>query len=355
MGLVKAMSTGDGIAGTIHRLRPGPVGTAGFSPIFPPMGLLQISPAVLADRQNGIISVADAGLCGYNDADVDRFCRRNEWTRMRRGLYHPFPPPGPEQRMLLEFAAALRAIQIKDAAIAGISAARLWGAQWLHEPGFSDVWVACDVPGKPRYYPGLRVLPAAFPAEDLTRSEGLPVSTPARTAVDLARHLSFDPAVVAIESLRYRYAISDGELAGVLARCRGWPYIRRARRAIEFSGASSESPLESKARLAFYYADVPPYRQQVEFIDAYGVRRRVDFLFGRRSGVETDGRVKYRTPEDLWKEKRRTDGLNEAGVALLRLGASDLRVDPRALRRRIIDHMSRAGDWIDGVGPVPFE
>lgn len=273
---------------------------------------------------------------------------------MRRGLYHPFPPPGPEERMLLDFAASLRAIEIKDAAIAHISAARLWGAKWLTEPDFRDTWIACDVPRKPRYYPGLRILPSGIAAEDLTVADGLPVSAPARTAVDLARHLAFDPALVAIESLRHRHAITDAQLADVLERCRGWPHIRRARKVIEFSTALSESPLESRFRLAFRCADVPPYRQQVKFRDGNGDERRVDFLFGRRSGVEADGRIKYQTPEDLWEEKRREDALREIGVPLLRLTAPDLRGDPRRLRRRVIDHMIRAGDWIDGVGPVPL-
>lgn len=299
-----------------------------------------------------MISAADAVMCGYDDAEVDRLCRQKEWTRLRRGLYHPLPAPEPDRRMRLDFAAALRALQVKDAVLTHFSAARLWGAKWLHEPADTDVWVACDVPRTPRYYPSLRVVPSKLAAEDLTTIDGLPVSTPARTAVDLARHLTFDPAVVVVESLRHLYKIGDDELSAVLARCSGWPHIRRARRVIEFSSALSESPLESQGRLAFLRADVPTYRQQVEFIDAHGERRRVDFVFGRWSGTETDGRIKYKTPEDLWDEKRRADALHEVGVPLLRLTAADLRVEPRVLRRRIIEHMIRAGDWIEGVGPV---
>ncbi len=279
-------------------------------------------------------------------------CRRQEWTRLRRGLYHPFPEPPAAERLRLDCAAALRALEIKDAALAHVSAARVWGAKWRQDPPSSDVWVACDVPGKPRYYPGLRILPSKLIADDVTTLDGLPVTTPARTAVDLARHLEFEPAVVVVESLRHLYGIDDAALSAVLDRSAGWPHIKRARRAIAFSSALSESPLESEARLAFRRADVPPYRQQAEFFDANGERRRLDFLFGRRSGVETDGRIKYQTPEDLWKEKRRTDALHEAGVLLLRLGAADLQGDPRVLRRRIIEHMMRAGDWREGVGPV---
>lgn len=299
-----------------------------------------------------MVSAADAAACGYDDAEVDRLCRRQEWTRLRRGLYYPFPDPPATERLRLDCAAALRALDVKDAALAHVSAARLWGAKWRQDPVSSDVWIACDVPGKPRYYPGLRLLPSKLAAEDVTTLDGLPVTTPARTAVDLARHLEFEPAVVVVESLRHLYGIGDAALSAVLERSAGWPHIKRARRVIAFSSALSESPLESEARLAFRRADVPGYRQQAEFLDANGDRRRLDFLFGRRSGVETDGRIKYRTPEDLWEEKRRADALLEAGVHLLRLGAADLHGDPRALRRRIIEHMMRAGDWPEDVGPV---
>ncbi len=307
----------------------------------------------LAATQQNVISAADAALCGVDDAEVDRLCRRGTWTRLRRGLYHPLSPPSdPAVRLRLDCAAAIRAVDIKDAAIAHLTAGRLWGTKWRTEPTDDRIWVACDVPKKPRYYPGLRILPAGLPDEHVTLLDGLPVSTPARTAVDLARHLQFEPGLVAVESLRFQHKITDAEVQAVLDACRGWPHIRRARRTIEFSTDLSESPLESDTRLAFLRAVVPGYRQQVEVVDALGIVRRIDFLFGLRAGVETDGRLKYASAEDLWKEKRRQDALAEVGIPLLRLTAADIYGDPRMLNRRIIDHMIRTGDWIEGVGPV---
>lgn len=308
----------------------------------------------LAASQNGIISMADALICGFDVAEVDRLCRRGEWTRLRKGLYAPRSVREPDDRQLLELAAALRAVEIKDAAIAHLSAARLWRAKWLVEPKSTDIWLACDVPRTPNYYPGLRILPAALPVEDVTTLSGLPVSTPARTAVDLARHFAFEPAVVVVDSLRFKYKITDGQLAAVLERCRGWPFVRRARRAIGFSIVQAESPLESRFRLRFAEIGTPACRWQVDVIDANGEQRRLDGLFGRRAGLEIDGRSKYKTPEDLWEEKLREDALRRAGFPLLRLTADDLRLPPQAMLRRIINHMISTGDWIEGEGPVPF-
>ncbi|HUR74382.1 MAG TPA: type IV toxin-antitoxin system AbiEi family antitoxin domain-containing protein [Sporichthya sp.] len=308
----------------------------------------------LAASQNGIISLADAVMCGYDAAEVERLCRRGEWTRLRKGLYAPRPVRDSEDRHLLELAAALRAVHVKDAAIAHLSAARLWGAKWLVEPSNTDIWVACDVPRTPNYYPGLRMLPAGLPVEDVTTWNGLPVSTPARTVVDLARHLAFEPAVVVVDSLRFTYKITDEQLAAVLERCRGWPFVRRARRAIGFSIMNAESPLESRFRIRFAEVETPPCRWQVEVVDANGEKRRLDGLFGRWAGLEIDGRSKYKTPEDLWEEKLREDALRRAGFPLLRLTAGDLRLPPQALLRRVINHMISTGDWLEGQGPVSF-
>lgn len=305
-----------------------------------------VAAEALADGPLGVISAVQAAMCGFDAQDVDLLCRRGEWTRLRRGFYAPRPQPiDAREREFLDCVAAIRAIEVKDAAIAHVSAARLWGAKWLVEPDHCEVWVACDVPGRSRHYSGLRILPAGLPAQDVTLRDGLPISTPARTAVDLARHLDFEPAVVVIDSLRFAHKITDAELAAVMERCRGWPHMRRARRAILFSIMEAESPLESQFRIKFARIDLPKSRWQVVIIDANGVPRRVDSVFGKRAGIEIDGRVKYKTPEDLWKEKKREDALREVGVPLLRLTAEDLRSDPRVLRQRIINHRISTGDW----------
>jgi hypothetical protein len=175
--------------------------------------------------------------------------------------------------------------------------------------------------------------------------EGLPISTPARTAVDLGRHLAFEPAVVAIDSLRYRHRITDEQLSAVLERCRGWPFVRRARRAIGFSVMNAESPLESRYRVRFAEIGLPPSPWQVEVVDANGELRRVDTIIGVRGGLEIDGRTKYKTPEDLWEEKRREDAIRAVGIPLLRLTADDLHLDNRALKRKIVNFLISTGDW----------
>lgn len=295
--------------------------------------------------QHGVISITQALQCGYSAAEVARLCRAGEWTRVRRGLYLPGPEPQDEgHRLVVDIAAALWVVSRKDAAAAHVSAGRLWGAAWLKPPTPSTVWIGCAVPGTPRYYPGLKILPSALPAQDVVDIAGLPVSTPARTCIDLARHLPFEDAVVAVDSLRRRHDVTTEDLQMVLDRCWGWPFVRRARRVAEFSTQLSESPLESQARVAFDRAGLPAPRLQVDVLDARGRPRRLDFLFGHRTPVEVDGRVKYDDPSVIWEEKLREDDLREVGYGFLRLTHRDIVGSPAALRTRVLAAMARAGD-----------
>lgn len=299
----------------------------------------------LASNVPDLISTRDAAARGYGEEDLDQFCRSGTWTRIRRGLYLPGPAPtDPKQRYLVDIAAALRAFDRKDAAVAHISAGVVWKADWLHPPDLTDVWLACDVPGKVRSYPGLRILPAGLSDLDVVQVGDWPVSTPARTIVDLARHLGFTAAVVAADSIRRSHQVTDRELADALSRCWRWPYVRRARRVVDFSTTLSESPLESRARVAFAAAGLPAPKLQVLVRDGRGVMRRLDFLFGERTDVEPDGRMKYKDPSVLWRQKERDDGLAEVGVHVLHLTHADITGDPRELARRVRAAMARAGD-----------
>jgi predicted transcriptional regulator of viral defense system len=80
---------------------------------------------------------------------------------------------------------------------------------------------------------------------------GVPVTTAARTVVDIARSTVFREGVVVADSaLRLRKTTKD-ELHTVLEECTHWPGVDQARRVVTFSDGLSESPLESCARVTF--------------------------------------------------------------------------------------------------------
>ncbi len=136
---------------------------------------------------------------------------------------------------------------------------------------------------------------------------GVPVTTAARTVVDLARHGRRDGIAAADAALRQGLA-TRAELDRAVAAARGWPGVRRARRIVAFATPKAESPLESIVRLLMHDDDMPPAEPQ-HWIAGY----RVDLaLLAQRLVVEADGRLKYEGDAG-WEEKRREVALKRAG------------------------------------------
>jgi predicted transcriptional regulator of viral defense system len=293
----------------------------------------------------GLMTAGDAASAGYSREETARLRRSGEWTGLRRGIYLDGPlPPGERERHLDRAAAALLAVRCPDAAVAHISAGVAWSLEWLDPPRLDDVWLAAPRSHKVRYYPGLRVLPADLPPQHLVSSpDGLRCTSAARTAVDLARHLTFRQGVVAMESaLRLKLATEE-QLDRVLAECAGWPYTRKARRVRAVVDAQTESVAESLARAVFAELGLPVPVAQADIVDATGAWiGRVDFLFEGRVIVEVDGRMKYTDPDVLWREKLREDRLREAGYQVVRLTWADLMGPPARIRARVLAALARA-------------
>lgn len=188
-----------------------------------------------------------------------------------------------------------------------------------------------------------RVRIAPLPDHHVTVVDGLPVTTLARTVVDIARSASRRSAVVTGDAALRRGLLRD-DLAVVLDECAAWSDVGKARRATAFLDARSESALESLSRVVFDEREVPPPELQME-IRVAGEVYRVDFLWKDAPLIgEADGRAKYsldpnRRPEQVvWTEKLREDALRDAGYSLVRwtygqlLNQTDAVVD-RIMRR----------------------
>jgi very-short-patch-repair endonuclease len=297
----------------------------------------------VAASQGGVIAARQAASYGYTRDEIAALRTSGRWAAPRRGIYLPGErESGSDPRIeahIANAAAALLAVQTDDAVIAHVSGAVLWELDWAFPPDLDEVWLARPVAGKTRRYPGLRILPAQLPTGHVTVGpRGLRTCTPTRVVVDLARRLTFRESVVLAESAVRRVLATGGDLEQVLFDCTGWPYARRAARAIAAVDGSSESAAEALARAVFLEAGLPTPRAQVELFDRGGAFiARVDFLFEQwHTIVEIDGRGKYTDPDVLWREKRREDRLRELGYRLVRLSWSDLLGPLDEIRRRIL-------------------
>jgi Protein of unknown function (DUF559) len=252
--------------------------------------------------------------------------RSGQLIRMRQGVYATkraldWAEADPVRAQALDVLAA-RATVSGNAVASYQSAARLHRLSLLAEPPKGAVTLTLP-PARKRN----RAKPAdvAFhaselPGEHVTRLYNLPVTTVARTVIDLARTLPFMDAVVVADSALNQEKTTKPELHQILRECAaGWPGVRQARRVVDFADERAESPLESAARVDFAEADLEPPELQVTIHgEQEQFAARVDFLWREQKVIaEADGLVKYSDRQDLLKERERDHQLRAAGYTVV--------------------------------------
>lgn len=257
---------------------------------------------------------------------------RGDLVRVRRGWY---ADPAEQD-------AALAAATTKMGAVASHqSAVALWGLPTLGPPGPRlHVTRPRRHQGTVRDYPDVVLHHASLPPEHLTVHRGIPITTPARTVIDIARGHPFRHAVaVADAALRQRLCTRE-ELTATLTHCRGWPGSRSATRVAEFADPRAESPLESISRVAFHEHGLPPALLQA----VIGGYDRVDFLWDEFRVVgEADGLSKYTAPDVLRREKYRQEAIAALGFTVFRWTWRDAYYRPDALAYRAEQILIRHG------------
>ena len=176
---------------------------------------------------------------------------------------------------------------------------------------------------------GIVIRLARLPPDQVTVVSGIPVTTVARTVVDLARCCPFRAGVVVADSALYSGKTTEAELAAVLAACARWPGIGLAREVVAFGDGRSESAFESIARVAFRDGGLPQPDLQVTVGGEYGPVGRADFLWRKyRTIAEADGALKYADPERARRQLRRDAELRAAGFEVVHISWRELMVAP---------------------------
>jgi len=200
-------------------------------------------------------------------------------------------------------------------AVSHQSAALLHNIDMIAGP-VTEVTITTWDGGRRGHRHGVHTYSNGLPGSHITRKFGLPVTTAARTVVDLARTLPYAQGVVAADSALHQRLTTAVELWHLAAEIRLRRGGDRANRVASFADALAESPLESLARVIFDEAGLPPPELQVPIASADNrFIGRVDFLWRKHKLiVEVDGAAKYdedprRARAQLWRDKalRRAD------------------------------------------------
>lgn len=169
---------------------------------------------------------------------------------------------------------------------------------------------------------GTRQLPA------LTTVDDIATTSPARTAVDLARTRSFLSGIAAADYVLHSGMASLKDLEAELEAAKRSPGLRRARLVVAHADERAESVGESlsRAQMIELGQSVPVLQQ--EFYDEAGLIGRTDFwwpelgIAGEFDGEVKFGRETHAADEDareaLWREKQREDRLRRQVNGIVR-------------------------------------
>lgn len=199
--------------------------------------------------------------------------------------------------------------------LAGYSASAFHGARWI-DPALP----AYIIDSNRRPARGIVTWSDAIDEDEICSIGDIHLTTPARTAVDLACKFPEDTAVAAIDALARatRMKVADIELAA--ERHSGRKGIKRARATIAFVDPGAESPRETWLRLLVVRAGYPPPQTQYPIYNEYGaLLGEVDFAWPElKIAVEYEGRH-HTDPEQLRKDILRIDEIIEMGWTVIRV------------------------------------
>jgi len=271
-------------------------------------------------RLAGIRTTAELKAAGKSAAEIGKLTRRGSLVRVRYGVYARADMASKvlSQRdgdQLLRAAAELLAAG-RSAMASHETAAVIHDLDLLSKP--DRVLTLTRSPGHNRAgRPGVLVHSADLPARHVTVIYGMPVTTVARTVVDLARTLEFRAGVATADSALHRKLVTKAELQAVLTECSRWHWSQRAAEAVSFADGLSESVLESLARVVFRDCGLPPPELQV-WVGGAEAAGRVDFLWPEfRTIAEVDGRMKYSDPSRAVRQLDRDRQLRDAGYEVV--------------------------------------
>lgn len=301
--------------------------SAAYRPLDAPPPAIDAAIARIAARQHGAITLLQLLAIGLTRSGVARRVRSGRLHRIHRGVYAVgHPRLSREGRWIAAILAAG-----EGSGLSHLSAA-------VHLNAWRRVVTGIDVIApRRRTIPGVRLHRCrTLDPRDLTVHRGIPVTTMARTLVDLTDVLTEHQLANVIHEAAFRKRFSEHATRAAMARApgRNLGILERALEAHADGSAGTKSELEDQF-LAQLPTDLPS-----PLVNA-GVQTphqliEVDFVWPtERLIVEVDGHGHER-PRTQRDDAERDRLLNQAGYTVLRVGPEDL-----------------GPEWLERVTPPP--
>jgi hypothetical protein len=158
----------------------------------------------------------------------------------------------------------------RRAVIAGVAASALHGAAWVD----ADIPIELIGPSARRQR-RLLVRNETLVEDEITRVAGLSVTTQARTALDLGRHLGRGESLARLDALMRSTVFSAEDVLMLAKRHRGVRGLRQLHEVLPLVDGGAASPQETRLRLLFIDAGLPVPTTQFPIVEGRGKLVRV--------------------------------------------------------------------------------
>jgi very-short-patch-repair endonuclease len=305
--------------------------------------------AALAARQHGIVTRRQLLDVGLGPRTIERRVERAQLYRLHRGVYaYSDPRPGRRSRWLAAVLACGH-----GALLSHRSAAALWGILRAHR---GDIDVLAP---RGRGRPGIAVHEGGIYQDERADADGIPVTSVARTLLDLADVVDEKRLEQAFEEADRLGLLEMRAVEAVCARSPGRRGLKPLRRLAEEARAPEmgRSRLEDRVHALCREHSLPAPRTNVEVlgheVDAYWPDAKVI--------VEADGWSFHRHRAAFERDRARDARLQVAGYHVVRLTHRRLEREPELVAdelRRLLwpdpagERGQGAVEWVALLGVV---
>ena len=279
----------------------------------------------LATKQNGVVRRDQLLRLGLTRREIDGRLRDGRLTIIHRGVY----AVGHSALSFLGTCTAALLAVGKGSALSHLTAAYL-DEYHPHQPDVIDVTTAARTREGDDRIRLHRV--RSLPAHHLDTHEGLPITRPARTLLDLAETVSTDRLTRLIGEAEYQRKITRQQLVAITQEVRGRKGVKALKSIVgDGSPQPTHSEFEDRFLKAIEQAGLP---RPVSNERVLGYRP--DFLWPRHKViVETDGGRGHNTFSARERDPIRDARLQIAGYRVMRVTWHEFKTRPSAVIARL--------------------
>ncbi|MGH2925032.1 MAG: DUF559 domain-containing protein [Solirubrobacterales bacterium] len=289
--------------------------------------------AELAAVQHGAVARNQLLAAQVSRDQVDWRLRNGRLHEVHRGVYlvgHAVPTEhGMKMAALLACGA--------DAVLSHRSAAAMWDL--LTYPAGAPSWVTVPL-RRNATRPGIRIHRANLPRPDIRRRARMPLTSPPRTILDLAAHVTEQDLERLVAEAAYRKLVSERELRDQLGQSpgkRGTPALRRV---LDLPGGPrrTRSPAERQLLRMLRRAGIGGYETnaRIHGFEVDVLWRDCDFA------VELDGYAAHSGRVAFERDRLKIAKLKARGLDVMPITPRQIRDDSDAVVARLYAALARA-------------